>query len=372
MRTTGARVRDDVARLAHRGLSVAGLAKAVDVALLAAVPAEGTCLMTVDPATMLPTAEFVGNGLPAPQLLRLVEIELREPDYNKWVHLARSSGPAASLSAVTAGDLDRSLRQREIRRPGGFGDELRVVLGDGTATWGELTVFRGADRPWFSAEEVDLVASVAGSLADGLRRGLLLDDVRSGADDVGLLVLDPDDGVVMANPAADRWLAGLGPGDRAGARLPVVVPAVARQARALSAAPDPGDVRPARARVLTRSGQWLTVRGSVMGDRPDAVVTVVLEAARPAEMAPLMVAAYGFTAGERRVTELVALGLSTRRIADRLHLSAYTVQDNLKSIFAKSGTGSRGELVARLFLDHHAARLTGPPGPATAPRAPGR
>ncbi|MEV0592439.1 hypothetical protein [Nonomuraea cavernae] len=29
-------------------------------------------------------------------------------------------------------------------------------------------------------------------------------------------------------------------------------------------------------------------------------------------------------------------------------------QDHLKSIFAKSGTGSRDDLIARLFLDHHA------------------
>jgi hypothetical protein len=135
-----ARVRDEIVRLVHRGLSVPEFSRAVGDALGRAVSAEGTCLMTTDPATMLPTAEFVENGLPAAELLRLVEIEVREPDFNTWAQLAQ----AGSLSEATVGDLDRSLRQREIRRPGGFSDELRVVLAGSTGTWGQLTVFREA------------------------------------------------------------------------------------------------------------------------------------------------------------------------------------------------------------------------------------
>jgi DNA-binding CsgD family transcriptional regulator len=203
------------------------------------------------------------------------------------------------------------------------------------------------------------VSSMAGLIADGLRRGLLLGGAQAGDDDVGLLVLDADDGVRMSNRAAERWLDELGTGDRAGAALPLVIPAVARQARALCGiAPAPTDIRPARARARTQSGQWLIVRGSLMGEEPESPVAVMIEAARPAEMAPLMVAAYGFTDTERRVTELVAQGLSTRQIADRLQVSSYTVQDHLKSIFAKSGTGSRGDLIARLFFDYYAASLT--------------
>jgi hypothetical protein len=41
-----------------------------------AVPPEGTCLMTLDPTTLLPTAEFVENGLRAAEMLRLIEIEV--------------------------------------------------------------------------------------------------------------------------------------------------------------------------------------------------------------------------------------------------------------------------------------------------------
>ena len=43
---------------------------------------------------------------------------------------------------------------------------------------------------------------------------------------------------------------------------------------------------------------------------------------------------------------------------------AYTVQDHLKAVFEKSGTGSRGELVARLFFDHDAPGLSDPLEPS--------
>ena len=89
-------------------------------ALDGAVPSEGSCLMTMDPATMLPTAEFVENGMPADAISRLVEIELRQPDYAKWVGLASAGTTAASLSDVTAGELDLSRRHRESRHPWGY------------------------------------------------------------------------------------------------------------------------------------------------------------------------------------------------------------------------------------------------------------
>ncbi|PZG09071.1 hypothetical protein [Nonomuraea aridisoli] len=145
---------------------------------------------------------------------------------------------------------------------------------------GQLTVFREAKRPYFSLAEVEFVSSIAPLITDGLRRGLLLGGAQAGDDDVDLLVLDADDGVRMSNKAADRWLDELGIGDRAGARLPLVVSAVARQARSLcgpatSAAPAPTDLRPARARARTRAGQWLILRGSLLIDGPEPQVAVL-------------------------------------------------------------------------------------------------
>jgi DNA-binding NarL/FixJ family response regulator len=358
---TRARVRDDLVRIASRAEGLPDLVHGITRCLQRAVPFEGSCLLTVDPATLLPTGEVVENGLPPAARVRLTEIELGEPDFNKFAALAHDPMPAASLSAATGGDLDRSVRQREVRRPSGFEDELRAVLTGPTGSWGTLTLLREARRTHFTPADVRFVASVGPTLAEGVRRTSLIAE-SSNADDrseTGFLVLAGDDTVEMANPAAQAWIDELSSADRAGPALPVAVRTVATQAR--RAAAGGGGVL-ARARVHTRRGRWVVVRGSDVGDDH---VAVLIEAARPAELASAIVEVYGFTERERLITQLVAQGLSTRAIADRLHLSSYTVQDHLKAIFDKSGTGSRGELVARLFFDHHVPRLHD--DPSTAP-----
>jgi DNA-binding CsgD family transcriptional regulator len=60
---------------------------------------------------------------------------------------------------------------------------------------------------------------------------------------------------------------------------------------------------------------------------------------------------YGLSAREREIATLIAAGLSTKALANRLYLSPWTVQDHLKSIFEKTGTHSRRELRARIFFD---------------------
>jgi hypothetical protein len=147
------RVRGDIVRLSHRGLGVRDFSLAVARALRRVVPFDGFCVVTVDPATLLPTGEVVENGLPAWAMGRLTEIEVAEPDVNRFVDLARAARPAASLSEATGGDLDRSVRQRELRRPAGFEDEMRAALVDGGDTWGGLTLLREAGTADFTRDD---------------------------------------------------------------------------------------------------------------------------------------------------------------------------------------------------------------------------
>jgi DNA-binding CsgD family transcriptional regulator len=113
----------------------------------------------------------------------------------------------------------------------------------------------------------------------------------------------------------------------------------------------------ASARLRTRAGRWVLVRGSTLGQGADARTAVILEAAQAPELAPLIADFYGLTASERAVTQLVAQGHPTSEIATRLYVSPYTVQDHLKAVFEKVGVGTRGELVARLFFEHYAPRV---------------
>nr|MDT0664674.1 helix-turn-helix transcriptional regulator [Micromonospora sp. DSM 115978] len=80
------------------------------------------------------------------------------------------------------------------------------------------------------------------------------------------------------------------------------------------------------------------------GDR----VAVIVQAVNPPTGVEALRARYGLSAGEGDVVELVLVGKSTTQIAADLYLSAWTVQDRLKSVFTKTGVRSRRELTAML------------------------
>ncbi|MFF3178812.1 LuxR C-terminal-related transcriptional regulator [Rhodococcus pyridinivorans] len=117
-------------------------------------------------------------------------------------------------------------------------------------------------------------------------------------------------------------------------------------------------------RVRTEDGQWLVLRaGSLDGRGESARIVVAIEPAQPGQLVALTAALHGLTERETDVLARVLAGETRTEIARGLFVSPYTVQDHLKSIYAKTGVNSRQELVARLFFTHCLPRVGTEIGP---------
>ena len=75
-------------------------------------------------------------------------------------------------------------------------------------------------------------------------------------------------------------------------------------------------------------------------------IAVTIESTSPAERMALFVRACGLSAREAELLGHSSTGADTREFARRMFLSEHTVQDHLKSIFAKTGARNRRTLLA--------------------------
>jgi DNA-binding CsgD family transcriptional regulator len=350
---TASDVRGDIRRLCHSGLDWVTLSERAGELIRRVVPHERVCWHPTDPATFLVTGSYVenlfGDGLPP-----LSWCEYAVDDVNKWAFLARTPWPVGILSRAARGHREQSPRFRELLRPQGIGWELRASFVADSACWGTVGIYRDRGEPDFSDEEAAFLAGISSTLAEGFRRALLISSITTeeNPDGPGLLLLDEEDNVASITPAAERWLEELVDlGDPMEGSLPLAVTAVGDRARAISHAVDAPDAQ-ARARAYTGSGRWLVLHGTTLSGAAEGQTAVIFEPARPAEIAPIIVQAYGLSGRERDVTQLVLQGLSTKEIADRLFISVHTVQDHLKAIFDKVDVHSRRELISRVSSDH--------------------
>lgn len=350
------RVRDQLVRLCHHGLDAADLVRRATDALHSAVQFDRSCWHTIDPATLMFTGAIKDRFVADPRFPRY---EYSVDDFNKFAHLARQRPPTGILSHVTDGRPEQSARYRDLLAPLGVHDELRAAFVIEGNCWGGCALYRNAGSRGFRGDEASLVAELSPILAEGFRRAILVAGASAGPDDdaPGLVLLDAHDGIRSITPTAERLLCGLvEEGISSPGRLPAVVYAVAARAR-IAAAGSGTSSGMARARARTTSGEWRVLHGTRLTDTSDETTAVIIERGRPAEIAPLIVEAYGLSGRERQVTRLAVLGLGTDEIAHRLGVSPLTVQDHLKAIFRKVEVHSRKELVARIFVDHYEPRL---------------
>lgn len=348
-------------RACHQGLEPDDLAREVKRLIGKVIPFSSSCWHPTDPATGLITGGV--SDVPASFIARIGEVEYSESDFNSIADLARRLRPVGILSEETHGRPERSARYRDVLRPMGMERELRAVFVSSSVVWGGARLLRQPRTADFTPQEAGFMADVSRLLAEGFRTSLLIRTVvskREASDGPGVVLFAANGEVEDISPAAARWIDELAhrcPSSTTVGPLPVEVEHVAARARAISQAVRSPEFGMARSRVLTKSGCWLALHGTVMGRQSPVRTAVIIEPARPAEIAPVILQAYGLTDRERKVTHLVLRGASTTAIADELCISPFTVQDHLKSIFEKMNLKSRGELAGRLFLDQYLPRL---------------
>lgn len=367
-----ARVVDRIDRACARATSGDELFEVLSSEVSRVVPFDASMWFGVDPDSLLAVAPSRFEGMDAGYCQTFWHGEFHDHDAILFRDLARQSLPAASLRAATADRPLRSARFRSFVQPQGYDDELRTVFRTGPSTWAVSALFREKGRRSFDDEEVGLMATISATVGSAVRaRAATAASITSLAMAPGLLVFDAQGVLTSANAEATRWLGEIyGPGEADGStwlealRHPVIefdlgaaVPIIPLLARARAVAAGHADGQP-RLRLRDRKGRWLVFHASCLsGGGADGSVAVVVEPAKSADVAPIVIEAYGLSPRERDVVGAIAHGLSTPEMAAMLFLSAHTVRDYIKSVFEKVGVNSRGELVAKLFAEHYADPL---------------
>ena len=242
------------------------------------------------------------------------------------------------------------MRHREILDPLDLKHELRIVLREHGMTWGVLSLFREARQPDFGREEADLLEQMAAPLAQGLRRTCLSSAADSPLvdDRPAVVLLSRDLRVDSCTEGAEALISELrGVGCVDPERLPLAIRVLALRVVSQRAGPSMSF------RARTRGGQWVTIRGATLD--AERRIAIVIDRAARSDVVPMILAGHGLTPRERKLAELVLLGLSSQDVSEVLGISQYTVQDHLKAIFDKTGVSSRRELAARVFASHVAA-----------------
>jgi DNA-binding CsgD family transcriptional regulator len=273
---------------------------------------------------------------------------------NRWTALRLRSSPAATLSDAAGGDLSRSLMWRDVLSRYGIGDVASAVFADQYGCWGFLDLWRNDTSGPFAIADAGFIAEVAVPLTTVLRQcqaRTFVDPATPHRPDLGPVVLALDNELRIASrTAASRaWLDALLPPEPDQKAIPASVYNVAAQ---LLAAEKGVDAHPAFARTHLADGFWLALRAArLSSDQPSAdraaTIVVTIEEASASERLELFGRAFGLSAREDELLGLLAIGSDTRSMARQMSLSEHTIQDHLKSIFAKTAAHDRVTVLSR-------------------------
>jgi DNA-binding CsgD family transcriptional regulator len=303
--------------------------------------------LLTDPATTVgcsPLAE-IPNLAALPHLIRLKYLT----SVNRWTRLPGSG--CATLQQATGGRPEQSQLWREHLADLGILDVASVVFTDRFGWWGFLDLWRR--ESCFTDDEVAALARALPTITSRLREvqaaGFTSAGNVPGQRGPGALVLSPALTVRAQTPQTQDWLAALVPPLSGRGPVPASAYNVAAQLLAIEAGVDSHPAQ-TRVHVGVGVGTWLTLRADrVAGDQPveDRDIVVTMEESLPAERRDIFSRSHGLTGREDVLLRHLAEGVDTRTVARLMSIREHTVQDHLKSVFIKTSTSSRRELLAK-------------------------
>jgi DNA-binding CsgD family transcriptional regulator len=339
------RCRERLDALSDSSLDCDALRRQAIAYLQRAIGFDRWCWPLADPETLVTSSGLAEHNY-GPGVPRSLELEYSTDPFAAKHVLARRPTPVGSLSVETGGDVARSARWDEVLRPAGIGDVSVVACRDAHGCWGWIELYRDSADPSFDEPELGLLGAIAPAIGYALRRKAMQPrrDGMAAPGPPGTLVLDRDLRPVSWTTGARAWIDAL-PSAQLFANwgmLPSVVYPTAVLARSKK------DADSARALVQAVDGRWVTIEAAALEGEREGEVAVNLRSATANETFELLCRVYALSQREREIVSLLVGGLDTRAIAERLFISAHTVQDHLKSLFAKVGIHSRRELLATL------------------------
>ena len=315
--------------------------------------------MSFDPDVLLPTAFAATVERGFDDALVACRNEQLDRDFLKFRDLAAGPVKVGAASRDCDPRARTSRRWREILDARGHRHELRAALVDATGQcWGALNFMRDAGHP-FTDRDMRVVQAGIGRGAAAIARAMVAAGTAEGNGlEPGSVWLDGNGSVVFASPAARQWLRLLDAQSHAGFARALLAGLAMRAAGAAGhdgpggQDTDAADASSAVAvRVRTTAGRWVRARAEpITAGAGVRGVVVAIDAARPGSLLPLAASACRLTGREVEVVRGVLNGLDTRSVAASLHITEYTVQDHLKSVFDKAGVRSRRQLAHLLAL----------------------
>ncbi|MFI9723611.1 helix-turn-helix transcriptional regulator [Streptomyces sp. NPDC052396] len=305
------------------------------------VPHNGYMLAGLDPLTGVGCFHHKEHGYSVASAHRLEADESLGTEPHLFADLMYGPGPVGVLSAGSS-RYPRSVRSHDLMPAEGFGSEMRIALTHRGVPWGGLILLREHGSEGFSEAEAQCAERLAEPMAIALRRYVAGKPLRPGRRGLspGVVVIGPDDSIKGMTSTARTWLREFVP-ESARAKdeeLTNLLWGMTYHTRRTNST--------ALSRIPTGEG-WVAAHAQFL-DGADGDITITFQSAPASLLLPAICAWYGLTPRERAIVEHLLGGLPTKHIARLLGMSPHTVAGHLRSLYRKTGTAGREELIAGL------------------------